>query len=87
MTPTGNNSAKARFVAPGFLCCGRLSGLKKPSCPKSSVGQNPSELQVINAPEGASQDEAKANAAKKNVVNLVAVTIVVVHNYIFLYGL
>jgi len=86
MTPTGKNSAKARFIAPGFLCHGRLSGMKKPSCPKSSVGQNPSEQQPINAPEGASQDDAKANAAKKNVVNLVAFTILV-HNYIFLYGL
>ncbi|KAJ8422765.1 hypothetical protein Cgig2_020669 [Carnegiea gigantea] len=67
MTPTGKNSVKARFVAPGFLCRGRLSGMKKPSCPKSLVGQNPTEHQPINALEGASQDEAKANAAKKNV--------------------
>jgi len=85
MTPTGNNSAKARFVAPGFLCRGRLSGLKKPSCPKSSVGQNPSEQHLTNAVESRSQDEA--NAAKKNVVNLVPFTIVFVRNYIFLYGL
>ncbi|KAJ8433706.1 hypothetical protein Cgig2_019815 [Carnegiea gigantea] len=71
-TPTGKNSAKARFVAPGFLCHGRLSGLKKPSCPKSSVRQNPSEQHLINALKGASQDEAKANAAKKNVNDGVA---------------
>ncbi|KAJ8433347.1 hypothetical protein Cgig2_004500 [Carnegiea gigantea] len=74
-TPTGKNSAKVKFVAPGFLCCGRLLGLKKPSCPKSSIGQSPSDQHLINALEGTSQDEAKANAAKKNVVNLIPFTI------------
>ncbi|KAJ8436187.1 hypothetical protein Cgig2_021858 [Carnegiea gigantea] len=40
-------------------------GLKQPSCPKSSVEQNPSEQHIVDALEGTSQDEA--NAAKKNV--------------------
>ncbi|KAJ8440414.1 hypothetical protein Cgig2_017647 [Carnegiea gigantea] len=48
-TPARKNSAKARFLAPDFLCHGRLSSRKMPSWPKSSVGQNLSEQHLINA--------------------------------------
>ncbi|KAJ8436266.1 hypothetical protein Cgig2_011538 [Carnegiea gigantea] len=72
-TPARKNSAKARFLAPGFLCCGCLSSLKTPSCPKSSVGQNLSEQHLINALEGRCQDDA--NAGKKDVNVLEEVSI------------
>ncbi|KAJ8452538.1 hypothetical protein Cgig2_000127 [Carnegiea gigantea] len=65
MTPTGKNSAKARFITPGFLCRGRLSGMKKPSYHKSSVGQNPSEQQPINAQKENVHDILQAHSDKE----------------------